>query len=269
MNREHSLFFPQELLLPMRPKTRQPPCYPPVFGRIWFWGPVIWPRGEKGSINTLHRLSRSFSAGIFWAPTVDKVPRVRGRDGMGKWTWPVRRGLYISSAVYRERPSLVVDHCYSWGFPGGSVVESPPANAGDSGSIPGLGRCPGGGHGNRLRYSCLENPVDRGAWWATVHGVTKSRTRLNESIVTGTVTWKKGKFSVSLAWKTFTLSWSTSPLPLVIASEKRHTLPPTVGQGSQQVSCPASIIAFFPSVGKKSDSIGLEKNVQEASSYIS
>ena len=59
------------------------------------------------------------------------------------------------------------------------VVEKPPANAGDIrdvGSIPGLGRSPGGGHGNPLQYSCLENPMDRGPWWATVHGVTKSRT---------------------------------------------------------------------------------------------
>ena len=46
------------------------------------------------------------------------------------------------------------------------------------GSIPGLGRSLGGGHGNPLQYSCLENPMDRGAWWATVHWVTESRTRL-------------------------------------------------------------------------------------------
>ena len=62
------------------------------------------------------------------------------------------------------------------GFPGGSVEENPLANAGDVrdvGSIPGLGRSPGGGNGNPLRYSCLENPMDRGAWWATVHGVEK------------------------------------------------------------------------------------------------
>ena len=45
-------------------------------------------------------------------------------------------------------------------------------------SISGLGRSPGGGHGNPLQYSCLENPMDRGAWWATVHGVAKSQTRL-------------------------------------------------------------------------------------------
>ena len=48
--------------------------------------------------------------------------------------------------------------------------------AGDLGSIPGLGRSPGGGHGNSLQYSCLENSMDRGAWRAMVHGVTKSRT---------------------------------------------------------------------------------------------
>ena len=70
-----------------------------------------------------------------------------------------------------------------WGFPGGSVVKYPPANAGDAGnagSIPGLGLSSGGGHDNPLRYPCLENPMDRGAWQAAVHGVTKSRTRLRD-----------------------------------------------------------------------------------------
>ena len=51
---------------------------------------------------------------------------------------------------------------------------------GDAGSIPGLGRSPGGGHGNPLQYSCQENPMDRAAWWATVHSVTKSQTRLKQ-----------------------------------------------------------------------------------------
>ena len=61
------------------------------------------------------------------------------------------------------------------------VVKDPPANAGDkrdAGSVPGLERTPGGGHGNPLQYSCLENPMDRGAWQTAVHGVTLSRTRL-------------------------------------------------------------------------------------------
>ena len=59
------------------------------------------------------------------------------------------------------------------GFPGGSVVKNPPANAGDMGSFPGSGKSPGEGNGNPFQYSCLGNPTDRGAWWATVHGVTK------------------------------------------------------------------------------------------------
>ena len=60
------------------------------------------------------------------------------------------------------------------GFPGGSVVKNMPANAGDMGSISGWGRSPGEGNGNQLQYSCLGNPMDRGAWWATVHVVAKS-----------------------------------------------------------------------------------------------
>ena len=64
------------------------------------------------------------------------------------------------------------------GFPGGSVVKNPPDNARDVGSIAGLGRSLGKGNGNPLQYSCLGNPMDRGAWWATVHGVTKSWTQL-------------------------------------------------------------------------------------------
>ena len=63
------------------------------------------------------------------------------------------------------------------------VVKNLPANAGDArdmSSIPGLRRSPGGGNGKPLQYSCLENPMDRGAWWATVHGVTKSRTWLKQ-----------------------------------------------------------------------------------------
>ena len=54
------------------------------------------------------------------------------------------------------------------------AVKNLPANVGDAGSIPGSGRSPGEGNGDPLQYSCLENSMDRGAWWATVHGVTKS-----------------------------------------------------------------------------------------------
>ena len=62
---------------------------------------------------------------------------------------------------------------------GGSEVKASAWNAGDQGSIPGLGRSPGEGNGNPLQYSCLENPMEGGAWQATVHGVAKSQTRLS------------------------------------------------------------------------------------------
>ena len=68
-----------------------------------------------------------------------------------------------------------------WGasFPGSSVVKNPPANIGDASLIPGSGRSPGEGNGNSLQDSYLGNSLDRGAWWATVHGITKSQTWLS------------------------------------------------------------------------------------------
>ena len=82
------------------------------------------------------------------------------------------------------------------------VVKNLLANAEDSrdmGSIPGWGRSPGGGHGNPLQYSCLENSLDRGAWWATVHGFTKSWTWLSEWACTclERCFWKRQAFGFS------------------------------------------------------------------------
>ena len=93
---------------------------------------------------------------------------------------------------------IKVKYVYSYfkGFPGGIVVKNLPANAADVGLIPGSGRSPGGGNGNPLQYSCLKNPMDRGAipwnrecipdtelthcnWWVTVHGASKSWTQLS------------------------------------------------------------------------------------------
>ena len=73
-------------------------------------------------------------------------------------------------------------------FPGVSVVKNPPANAGEAHSIPGRGRSPGEGNGNPLQYSCLGNPTDRGAWWATVYGAIKSWTQLKQM---NTVAWHR------------------------------------------------------------------------------
>ena len=77
----------------------------------------------------------------------------------------------------------MLDKSTYWGFPGGSVGEEPTCNAVDLSSIPGSGRSPRGGNGNPLQYPCLETPMDRGAWQATVHGVAKSQTPLEHTHV--------------------------------------------------------------------------------------
>ena len=71
-----------------------------------------------------------------------------------------------------------------WGFPGGSDGKESACNAGDPGLSPGLGRCPGEGNGKPLQYSSWENSLDRGAWQAIVHEVTKSQTRLSTNTFT-------------------------------------------------------------------------------------
>ena len=81
--------------------------------------------------------------------------------------------------LFQGYSRVIHTRTHIWGFPGGQVVKNQPANAGhvgDVGSILGLGRSPGEGNGNPLQYSCLENPMDSGAWHATVHGVTESDT---------------------------------------------------------------------------------------------
>ena len=93
----------------------------------------------------------------------------------GGSSWP-RDRTRVSWVSYIGRWIL-----YQLSHNGSPVVNNPPANAGDVrdvGSIPGSGGSPGEDHGNPLQYSCLENPMDRGVWWATVCGVTKNRTRL-------------------------------------------------------------------------------------------
>ena len=80
--------------------------------------------------------------------------------------------MYINSLL-KSSESLLFLMKYRALLTGNSVVRNLPANAGDTGSIPGSGRSPGEGNGKPLQYSCLENPMNEGAWWATVHGVAK------------------------------------------------------------------------------------------------
>ena len=89
---------------------------------------------------------------------------------------------------------------------GGSDGKESAYNVGDPGSVPGLGRFPGEGIGNPLQYSCLENPMDRGTWWATVRGVTKSWTRVSDLTLS--------LFPVNLPLKLFSVFTLKILLPL-------------------------------------------------------
>ena len=90
------------------------------------------------------------------------------------WLYPIN--IITSSCLPDPRVSWF--NGIYWQY--GSEVKASACNAGDLGSIPGSGRSPGERNGNPLQYSCLENPMDRGAWWATVHGVANGQTRLSD-----------------------------------------------------------------------------------------
>ena len=99
------------------------------------------------------------------------------------------------------------------GFPGGSVVKNLPANAGDAGDTCSnleSGRSPRGRNGNPLQYSCLENPIDREAWWVTIHGVTKSWTKWSrqreEHWPWYERTWVKSRHCLFIAWSPWALN---------------------------------------------------------------
>ena len=95
------------------------------------------------------------------------------------WEDRLAKGVATDSSILAEKSHGQRNLGGFMGFPGGSDSKESTCNAQQSSSIPGSGRSPGGGHGNPLQYSCLENPMDRGAWWATVHEVARSQTRLS------------------------------------------------------------------------------------------
>ena len=129
---------------------------------------------SRSPVNTY--VSPSQSQPLDWAPW-----------GLGGWWWARQarslsyRGLWgwVSSI------SLFVNSIN--GLPWWVMGKETACNAGVAGSIHGSGRYPGGGHGNPLQYSCLENPMDRGAWWTTAHGIAKSQTGLKQLEHTHTI----------------------------------------------------------------------------------
>ena len=121
-----------------------------------------------------------------------------------------------------------------WDCPGGANCKESPCQCRDvrvAGSIPGLGRSPGGGHGNPLQYSCLENPTDRGAWRATVHGVTQSWTRQK----------RLSMHSCTLSFKAFLLT--PVCLPSIIAPCISFLL---LSTANTQTYCSLNVSGIFP-----------------------
>ena len=124
------------------------------------------------------------------SPRAEELPQPvceRSGNSLRAWCSEVLAVLFPQWVCGEEGKWMKHNLERNWRHPGSRaspvalVVKNLPASAGDirdTSSTPGSGRSPGGGHGNPLQYSCLENPMDRGAWWATVHGVTKRWTRL-------------------------------------------------------------------------------------------
>ena len=136
----------------------------------WSWAEPRWP---ESSSETQGQGSRE---------TVTDPENTRGGEGRAAVNLEPGMHFLIFSFNPHSNTAKVPIWLEFLFFPGGTVVKSPPAKGRDMDLIPGLGRSPGKGNGNPLQYSCLENPMDRGAWRPTVHGITESWTRLSDWI---------------------------------------------------------------------------------------
>ena len=153
----------------------------------------------------------------------------------GKWkSQPFTHIILLDLLVHlgMEVPSTINDwYSYDWASQEALVVKKTPANAEDVrdvGSTPGSGRSPGGGRGNRLQYSCLENPMDRGAWRATVHGVTKSWKLLKRlSMQAQSCDGNQGCLTPKspLLWHLLSCSWEWRPKGVRVSAASASSAP--------------------------------------------
>ena len=127
------------------------------------------------SIKIFYTLVHQFTKQVLFTK---KCPGCENLAIFVTWVWDFPYSYYSSRCSLKGHLSYL-RICKNWLLRWPSVKESA-CNAGDPGSLLGLGRSPGEGNGNPLQYSCLENPMDRGTWWATVHGVAKSQTWLSD-----------------------------------------------------------------------------------------
>ena len=127
-----------------------------------------WRRGGREIYtHILQHISRTYSSGITNFMPFGQQLSIFSSPG------PLETTIIRSTSISL---TILSTQYHELGYLGSSMVKNLPANAGDTGSIPGLGKCPKEGNDYPCQYSCLGNPMDRGAWWATVCGVTKSWT---------------------------------------------------------------------------------------------
>ena len=169
-----SFINPMPALLAGQDRGLQLTKCPPGRGHLWVALPYQYHRSPRGQARKFLGHYTTYRGAIAKTTLPEGVPAC----------WKnVQRLAWISCTPPIGQVLYTILQCML-GFPGGSEVKASACNAADLGSIPGLGRSPGEGNGNPLQYSCLENPMDGGAWWATVHGVAKSRTRLSDLTLT-------------------------------------------------------------------------------------
>ena len=152
---------------------------------------------------------------------------------------PLSISLFFFSCIFIT--ILKVGH--QWGFPCRSVGKESAYNAGDLGSIPGSGRSPGEGNGNPLQYSCLENPMDRGAWQATVHGVARVGHDLatEPSLPLPSYCYYHPHFINEKTWHTQTTNWYHRSYPEVLREKEMATHFSILAWGSQGTEEPGRL----------------------------
>ena len=134
---------------------------------------MSWLDGTTNSVDVnLSKLQEMVMDREAWRATVHDV--TKSWTQLSDWTTKIYLIMHLCKWPQIEPPRAFL------GFPGGSDDKESPCSAGDPGSVPGLGRSPGEGNGYPFQYSCLENSMDIGDWWATVHGVAKSWTWLSD-----------------------------------------------------------------------------------------
>ena len=153
------------------------PGWPPQAAAKCEWGHLGWTSPE---LTCRHHKGRDLPSQLYPNFTVTPGPDNGNQDQINGWLfWTTKSWGRVGSS---PGEGIGYPLQYSWNSLVGSVDKESACNVGDPGLIPGLGRSSGEGNGNKLQYSCLGNTMDRGDWWAIVHGVEKSQTRLSDQV---------------------------------------------------------------------------------------